>query len=178
MRNKWALSIAPAGLIAAFVIYLGKVHWENPKENVPRLAAENNLNVFGRRIYLQKCASCHHGDGQGAPEDAPPLAGTELVQGAENHLVRIVLNGLTGPVTVHGIAYNGAMPAWKNDLNDDECAALLTYLRQAWGNQASPISASQITALRAEIDERFTPWTIAELRMIPSAPRPTVRPHP
>jgi len=130
--------------------------------------------VLGQRLFVHNCAICHQTDGQGLRNQYPPLAGSEIVLGQagyhEGHLVRIVLNGLVEPVTVRGASYNGSMVPWRAILSDAEAAALLTYLRQAWGNQAAPISPAVVAAIRAEVAGRNGPWTVGQLKQVPPSP--------
>ena len=126
---------------------------------------------LGRRIYNINCAICHQPDGRGLPGQYPPLAGSEIVLGAEgygeNHLAHIVLDGLVTPVTVHGMAFNGIMVPWKEVLDDAQIAAVLTYVRQAWGNAAPPVTPQAVAAARAA-SAGHGPWTIGALRQLPA----------
>ncbi len=70
------------------------------------------------------------------------------------------------------------MAAWKETLTDAQLAALLTYLRQAWGNDAGPIGPEGIAAVRAETAGNLSPWTVAKLRALPPAPLPASAPAP
>ena len=81
---------------------------------------------LGRRVYMTRCASCHQADGAGLSRYFPPLDGTEWVAEEKGRLIRIVLHGMTGPTTVGGVEYNGAMPAWGPVLSDAEVAAVVT----------------------------------------------------
>ena len=101
--------------------------------------------------------------GLGLPGAFPPLAGSEYVLGEEERVVRIVLHGLGGPVTVQGQTYNGAMPAWADQLSDAEIAAVLTYVRTSWGNRAEAITAERVARERAATAGRTAPWTAGEL---------------
>jgi mono/diheme cytochrome c family protein len=118
----------------------------------------------GRAVYEKNCQGCHQGEGQGVPGAFPPLVGSEWVTGAPETLARIVLHGLTGPVEVAGATYNGAMPAWKDVLRDEEIAAVATYARQLGANEAGPVPTEAVAAIRQAEGARTTPWTAAELR--------------
>lgn len=120
--------------------------------------------VDGASVFSSRCAACHQATGQGLPGAFPPLAGSEIVLGDEERVVRIVLRGLTGPVTVQGQAFNGAMPAWADVLSDAEIAAVLTYVRSSWGNAAEAIPANKVAEERGKTASRTTPWTIGELK--------------
>jgi mono/diheme cytochrome c family protein len=119
--------------------------------------------VNGQAVFESRCAACHQASGQGLPGAFPPLAGSEYVLGEEDPVVRIVLHGLQGPVTVKGQTYNGAMPAWANVLSDAEIAAVLTYIRSAWGNAAEAIDAERVAQQRSATTGRTAPWTAGEL---------------
>ncbi len=127
--------------------------------------------VLGKRVFTVNCVACHQATGQGVPNAFPPLAGSEWVLGndwhGDNHLVRILLHGLQGPVQVKGNTYNGAMPAW-NQLKDEEIAAVLTYIRNEWGNSAPPITPEQVAKIRAETASQTTPYTMEALKALPA----------
>ncbi|MEM6315982.1 MAG: cytochrome c, partial [Planctomycetota bacterium] len=90
----------------------------------------------------------------------PPLAGSEWVVNDEETVIRILLDGLVGPIVVRGEEYNGIMASWRH-LGDERIAAVLTYIRASWGNDAPPISAEDVAALRAKGGNR--PWTAERL---------------
>src|SRR3954451_16807986 len=120
----------------------------------------------GKVVYSTTCAACHQATGEGVEGTYPPLAGSEIVNGDEAKVVRIVLNGLTGPVEVAGETYSGMMPPWGGVLKDPEIAAVLTYVRSAWGNKAAPVTPAKVAAIRAATASRTTPWTAAELAQV------------
>jgi len=124
------------------------------------LAAER---VDGAAVFSGRCAACHQATGLGLPGVFPPLAGSEYVNGDPARLARLVLRGLAGPVTVAGARFNGAMPAWADQLSDAEVAAVLTYVRSHFGNATGPIAADAVAEARTATASRSTPWTIAEL---------------
>jgi mono/diheme cytochrome c family protein len=118
----------------------------------------------GQAVFARHCASCHQGSGLGIPGAFPPVVGSEWVTGEPDVLLRVIIHGLMGPVTVAGATYNGAMPAWGDVLQDSEIAAVSTYLRQWEPNAASAVSVEQVQALRQADAARTTPWTESELR--------------
>ncbi len=130
----------------------------------PGAMAVSGAPVDGASVFSSRCAACHQATGQGLPGAFPPLAGSEYVLGDEERVVRIVLRGLSGPVTVKGQVFNGAMPAWADVLNDAEIAAVLTYVRASWGNNAEAVEAEQVAEERSKTASRTTPWTAGELR--------------
>ena len=103
---------------------------------------------FGEDVYDKHCASCHMKDGSGMPPDYPPLAGNPSIQmeSAVNP-IRMVLNGGFPPGT-EGNPEPYGMPPFAQTLSDDEVAAVVTYIRSAWGNRGTPISARQANELR------------------------------
>jgi mono/diheme cytochrome c family protein len=126
--------------------------------------AEAEEHANGAAVFSARCAACHQANGKGVPGVFPPLAGSEFVDGDAARVVRIVLHGITGPVTVAGATFNGAMPAWADQLSDAEIAAVLSYERSSFGNQAPPIASSLVAAERAATAGRTQPWTASELQ--------------
>lgn len=126
-------------------------------------AAVSDPVAAGGRIYSNNCTSCHQTSGQGIPGTFPPLVGSDWVTGPSETLTRILLHGLQGPIGVAGLVYNGAMPAWKDLLKDEEIAAVATYLRQLGSNSAPPVSVEDVSTLRMLYAERTAMWTADEL---------------
>jgi mono/diheme cytochrome c family protein len=119
----------------------------------------------GRQLY-QRCAVCHQPTGAGVPGTFPPLAGSEWANAANAALpIRIVLHGLQGPVTVKGQKFNGTMPAFGTGqpMNDADVAAVLSYVRSAWGNKAGAVAAEDVAKERAATASQSGPWTAAQL---------------
>ena len=125
--------------------------------------AAKGTPLDGKKIFATNCAVCHQLSGEGVEVTYPPLAGSEWVTDDAAKMVRIILHGLTGPVDVAGQSYSGAMPPWGGTLDDAELAAVATYVRNAWGNKAAPVTAASVTRIRAETKSRTTPWTAPEL---------------
>src|SRR5881275_688754 len=123
----------------------------------------------GKVVFSTTCAACHQASGEGVEGTYPPLAGSEIVEGDDAKVVRIVLHGLTGPVEVAGETYSGAMPPWGGVLKDPEIAAVITYVRGAFGNHAAPVTAAKVASIRASTAARKTPWTAPELAAIPAS---------
>jgi mono/diheme cytochrome c family protein len=103
------------------------------------------------RAQFMVCAACHGQNGEGGAI-APPLAGSEWVSGPVSNLIRIQLRGLTGPITVKGKEYNfpGGMAGMPYQ-TDEQIAAVLTYVRNSFGNKASAVKPEQVAALRSEV---------------------------
>ena len=122
----------------------------------------------GRLVYNRPtCVACHQPNGMGTPPNFPPLAGSDWVLEEDPaRLIRIVLQGVQGPMEVNGQMYNNAMLPWKDVLDDQEIADVLTYIRKDWGNDASIVTPEQVAAVREETAGRSAPWTAAELLQI------------
>ncbi len=125
--------------------------------------------VIGKRVFTQNCVICHQATGLGVPGQFPPLAGSEWVLGGDwhgdNHLVKILLKGLQGPVQVKGETFNNAMPPW-TQLTDEQIAGVLTYIRSEWGNNASPITVDFVKKIRDASADRTEPWSMKDLQAI------------
>jgi mono/diheme cytochrome c family protein len=134
-------------------------------------AGQPDPMVVGKRVFTQNCVVCHQTTGLGVAGQFPPLVASEWVVGGDwngdNHLVKILLAGLQGPIQVKGSTYNNAMPPWKQ-LKDEQIAAVLTYIRAEWGNSAPPITADFVKKVRDETASRTEPWTQNELKAIPA----------
>jgi mono/diheme cytochrome c family protein len=117
--------------------------------------AELSPRDRGKKIFAANCQTCHQANGLGVPGQYPPLAGSEFTIGGSRRPAMIVLKGLQGPVTVKGQQYGSAvMQPWEKTLTDQKIADVLTYERSEWGNNASPVTAEQIAALRKELAGR------------------------
>lgn len=103
------------------------------------------------RVQFMMCAACHGKEGEGTAA-APPLAESEWVAGPTENLIRIQLRGLRGPITVKGREYDiaGGMAPMAYQ-SDAQIAAVLTYVRQSFGNDAPPVQLSEVAALRGEV---------------------------
>lgn len=154
--------------------YKATVFDENaePSSGVPVAQAIDPM-VLGKRQYDLVCATCHQPTGLGVEGVYPPLANSEWVTGSPDRLIRIVVHGLKGPVTVAGKQYGvAAMPAFGRvsgggyNWNDDRIAAVLTYIRQSWGNSAGPITTDQVAAVTTQAGDRKE-WTAEELEKVP-----------
>lgn len=112
-----------------------------------------DLYKLGHEVYMRDahCATCHQENGLGLPDGGfPPIAQTKWVNEDPERLIKLTLKGLMGPVEVKGKQYNGVMTAFEGLLNDKEVAAVLTYVRNTFGNNASIITPDQVRKVRAE----------------------------
>lgn len=123
----------------------------------------------GKKVYSANCATCHQANGLGVGNQYPPLAGSEWVTGGTKRLGMILLKGLEGPVTVKGQQYGTAvMQAWDKTLTDAKIADVMTYIRQEWGNNASPVAPEGVGALRKEIASRSALYRNEDLQAVPA----------
>ncbi|WP_407280950.1 cytochrome c [Aromatoleum evansii] len=122
------------------------------------LAAIPARAVDGEQIFGANCAACHQAAGTGIPQVFPPLAGSAWVNGSEQVLIQILLHGVNGSIEVAGNTFNGEMPAFGDKLGDAEIAAVASYIRNQWGNQAGAVTAEAVQAQRTRTAGRSTPW--------------------
>jgi mono/diheme cytochrome c family protein len=130
---------------------------------------------LGRKLFNNAaCNTCHQANGVGVPGVYPPLAGSEWVTGSAERVIRIVLYGLQGPIKVKGVEFPGAapMPSFGKvagsgyNWSDDKIAAVLTYIRSEWGNEAGPITPEQVAAIHGKEGDRKA-YTQDELLKLP-----------
>ncbi len=123
----------------------------------------------GENIYNELCFTCHGPDGKGMPVQgaaagvtmAPRLGGSKTATGFSDQIIHVLLKGLNGPV--NGIKYDAQMVAMES--NDDQwIAAIASYVRNNFGNNASLIHSNDVAALRSVFKERTQPWTLEEMR--------------
>ncbi|TFW14859.1 c-type cytochrome [Massilia arenosa] len=115
----------------------------------PIRAAEQQMYSQGQRIYAQQCASCHGAQGKGKLPHYPPLAGNRSISmtSAVNP-IRMVLNGGYPPGTRKNPMPYG-MPPFAQSLNDNDIAAVVTYIRTSWGNRGAPVTVREVNVLRS-----------------------------
>ncbi|MDH3611654.1 MAG: c-type cytochrome [Gammaproteobacteria bacterium] len=115
-------------------------------------ATADELMVKGETVYLANCAACHQPTGVGLPGAFPPLAESDYLAGDRKQVMAAALFGLSGPITVNGVEYNGVMPSLGH-LPDEDLAAALTYVFGSWGNDGAAVSVEEVAALRAELGQ-------------------------
>jgi mono/diheme cytochrome c family protein len=120
-------------------------------ERTDRELAAGDATKRGALLYLDNCAACHRPDGRGYEGVFPSLAGNPIVE-ADNplSLVSIVLLGSTTSRTSTTPA-QFAMPAFAWRLTDQDAADIVTFIRNSWGNDAKPIEAPKVAALRSTV---------------------------
>ncbi len=107
------------------------------------------LKLPGHEVYMQYCAACHMADGSGAAPMQPALAGSPVAGGEAARVIAVVLRGPAAVLPADRPKYQNVMPAF-SVLSDQQLAEVLTFVRQAFGGHASPISANQVAAVRAK----------------------------
>lgn len=125
---------------------------EPPPASQERLV-DPGVMELGREVYARQCAMCHGDEGKGAPPGLPPLAGNQSITMASPvNSIRMVLNGGYAPGTRKNPRPYG-MPPFNHVLDDQEAAAVVTYIRVAWGNAGTPVQPEQVNTLRTLVPE-------------------------
>ena len=124
----------------------------------PLTAEEQKRFDEGKTIYTNLCIACHQEDGRGREKVAPSLIGSEFAVGPAGVPIRILLNGKEGSV--------GLMPPLGGALTDPQIAAVLTFVRRAWGHQAPAVDEAAVAGVRKQTSDRTRPWTEAELSQV------------
>jgi mono/diheme cytochrome c family protein len=122
-----------------------------PHIKTPDLVKDNvntSKIAAGGKLYNTYCATCHQSDGKGDGTRFPPLENSEYVKGDRRRLISIVLNGLSGPITVNGVGYNEVMPP-NSYLSNDQIALILTYVRANFKNNLTGIQPEEVARVRA-----------------------------
>lgn len=122
---------------------------------------------LGKQVYEKDgyCGTCHQYDGKGLPAAGfPPLAQSDWLQD-KDRLIKLTLKGLLGPITVNGVDYPGQVPMtpFEGLLTDEEAAAVLTYVRNAFGNAEGEVTKEEVAAIRAKIADKKGYYAPAEL---------------
>ncbi|HSH48887.1 MAG TPA: cytochrome c [Halomonas sp.] len=118
--------------------------------------------VNGETLFTTHCAACHQPTGQGVAGTFPPLVGSRWLLSDPALPVAIVNDGLSGPITVGGEEYQGSMPAFGVTLSAEELAAVLSYARGAWDNDAPAVEPALVREHRERYADRDT-WSVEEL---------------
>ncbi|MCB0461833.1 MAG: copper-containing nitrite reductase [Flavobacteriaceae bacterium] len=101
---------------------------------------------FGKNIYMQTCFACHQAEGQGIPNAFPPLAKSDYLNADVNRAIGVVVNGLTGEITVNGEKYNSVMT--RQMLSSEEIANVLTYVYNSWGNSGKVVTKEMVDKVK------------------------------
>ncbi len=162
----WPILGLAALLVGFGVVYILRADINSPAtwgdgrsaSELARASKSASAKVDGAALFASLCAACHQATGLGLPGVFPPLAGSEWVIGKDATAAAILLHGINGALTVKGTVYNGAMPAFGGQLNDEQIAAVLTYVRSQWGNSAAAVSAETVAAAREAHKARTGPF--------------------
>jgi len=175
----WIFVVMLVLLYLGFVFFDHNSGWFNPKVYGPYSSADQldlyqpksgaeALKLHGKSVFEMYCGTCHGADGLGKPNQAPPLAGSEWVNAKGfDRLARIPQEGLSGAFQVAGKDWNLNMAPMGAGLSDGDLAAVLTYIRGSWGNQASAVSADDVKAIRAKIGAHSQALQASQLKTIP-----------
>ena len=155
---------------------------ENPHPAPPApshlTVIEQKQFLLGHEVFFRDahCATCHQPDGKGLAPAFPPLNASLWVTGEEDRLIKLVLHGLIGPMEVNGKHFDGKVPMtpFGGMLNDQELAAVLTYIRNNFGNKATAVTPERVAKVRAETRDRTAGFYTAEelLDQHPMVPPP------
>jgi mono/diheme cytochrome c family protein len=153
------------------VAHLNGKSVEEKKEETVKTSlagAERELYIKGKEIYGREgyCVTCHQPDGNGLSASGfPPLSRSQWVTGSDERLIKLVLKGMQGPIEVAGHKYGGAVPMtpFGGMLKDDEVAAVVTYVRNSFGNKASAVTAAKVKQVRAATKAKTGFYTSEEL---------------
>ena len=96
----------------------------------------------GQAVFENHCAQCHRTNGEGLPATFPALNKNPFVLGDPKPVIATVLNGRKGSL--------GQMPVWKDKLDDQQIAAVVTYIRQTWSNRAPAVTPAMVAATRGK----------------------------
>ena len=120
-------------LILASLALLGGSAWAQ---------VSGDLLRQGQEVFEDNCAQCHRANGEGLPATFPALNKNPFVLGDPKPVIATVLNGRKGNL--------GSMPGWKDKLDDQQIAAVVTYLRQAWSNRAPAVTPAMVAATKSK----------------------------
>lgn len=149
LRSTQYLSDADLGAMAQFLKELAPPSAAAPAPAAAAPAAPAAVLTQGSRLYGQHCAQCHGEQGRGVAGAYPALAGNRAVTMPQTaNLLQIVLNGGYAPAT-EGNPRPFGMPPFVLELSDSDIAAVLTHIRQSWGNQASGVTSLEVNRMRA-----------------------------
>jgi len=176
--SEWVrFAIAGGAEAASVVAAIGQLSWPGkPSVKVapPRrepTGAERAQIAAGAPLFAAACASCHLASGHGAPGQVAPLRGSPTVLGDPRVLARVLIHGLEGEMVADGVTYQGSMPAAVS-LDDSQLAAIMSYIRTGFGNDAEPVAPAVVAGERAATAARRTPMTTAEIGRAPNKESP------
>ena len=138
--------------LAAMAAYLKSL--PGSADSPAPLKAEDPVMVAGQAIYRDQCAACHQIDGEGVPQLFPSLADSSDVRSRDaTTLIRIVLRGARSVATKQEPTAPG-MPSFGRQLNDEQIAAVVSYIRNAWGRPAAAVASGDVSKTRDALSTR------------------------
>ncbi|RAU44107.1 MULTISPECIES: cytochrome c [unclassified Pseudomonas] len=154
--------------LAAIARYLKSLPGDSQRDGTPwqyqAVSAAERLDTPGAHTYVTRCASCHGVDGQGQPEAMPPLAGaTSALAKEAASAINITLNG-SQRVVAAGVPDAYRMPAFREQLSDQQIAEVLTFIRTTWGNHGTAVDAQSVGKLREHTDPASSSPIILHMR--------------
>lgn len=116
----------------------------NPKTKEERIES-------GKKLYATICAACHQPNGQGLPNQFPPLAESDFLNADKNRAIRTLIHGRQGEIVVNGKKFNNSMPSFP--FSDEDIANALTFVYYSFGNSGKVVTAQEVHTLRAEKED-------------------------
>lgn len=137
--------------IAALTIFAASCGSSEQKEDKPPFEASSSpaqaASPSGETLYKRTCTSCHMANGEGIPNVYPPLAKSDYLVDKDRAITQVI-KGSSGEIVVNGNKYNNTMPP--QQLNDEEIAAVLSYVYSSWENNGTKVTADEVKAIRAK----------------------------
>jgi mono/diheme cytochrome c family protein len=164
LASKSSLAPLAKEIVSFALARLNPAQTNSPSKPAARPLSPEEQKRFeaGKTMYEATCLACHQAHGLGQAGLAPPLVDSEWVASSDARLVRIVLQGLRGPIKVKGEAFELDMPSL-GVLDDEQIAGVLTYVRREWGHTFDPVSPAKVKQVRDETATREDAWTMQEL---------------
>ncbi|MFK3768077.1 c-type cytochrome [Pseudomonas putida] len=154
--------------LTAIARYLKSLPGDPQRDGAPwqyqAVSAGERLNSPGAHTYVTRCATCHGLDGKGQAEWMPPLAGATSALAKENaSAINITLNG-SQRIVAAGLPDAYRMPAFREQLSDQEIAQVLSFVRSTWGNHGGAVDAQAVSKLRGDTDPASSSPIILHMR--------------
>ncbi len=153
-----------AGLFTWAIVYLatsdlsGNQNWGDSRTAADFATPVATTKVDGAALFSANCVACHQANGNGIAGVFPPLAESDWIVAKEDAAIQILIHGIDGKLTVKGVEYHGQMPHFGAKFNDDEIAAVLTYVRSNFGNHAPAVNTASVKAGREHTAGRDKAW--------------------
>lgn len=150
------------GKITSLMTWPGQPGYVAPPPITPLTREQQQAFELGKSLFSSSCAACHQPTGFGQEGLAPPLVDSEWVLGSPERLARIALHGVRGLISVRGKTYDMEMPGLPI-FDDEQIAAILTYIRREWEHTASPVPTETVRKVRTAHAQREQAWTEQDL---------------